>query len=275
MVTYEKNGSSSYALKVGERASKNLDMQHDLIRNDSLKHLRKAGIQQGMVVWDVGCGSGAMTMEIASIVGKRGRVYALDISPQQIRCAKKKIKEAGYENVSFIEGDITQFECSDEQKADIVYSRFILAHLREPEKAIRCMVNLLKPKLGVLSMQEPGNYIGNIVPESPFGQYLDLVMKTGRALGVDYRIGSRLYQICREMSLFKTIENHRTTYNVQEKKEAFLRRCDELQDAIISCGLITLEDYLVLKDDLKKYFDEEIPRAMGLEREQHHVLLYL
>jgi ubiquinone/menaquinone biosynthesis C-methylase UbiE len=48
------------------------------LRDCGEKFLRRAGIQEGCIVLDFGCGSGNYTIPAAAIVGSRGKVYALD-----------------------------------------------------------------------------------------------------------------------------------------------------------------------------------------------------
>ncbi len=45
------------------------------------KVLNEAGIRKGSVVVDYGCGPGRYTIPVARMVGKEGRVYAIDIHP--------------------------------------------------------------------------------------------------------------------------------------------------------------------------------------------------
>ena len=44
----------------------------------AFKILKKTGIKRGKTVLDFGCGSGTYTIPAAKIVGKEGKVYALD-----------------------------------------------------------------------------------------------------------------------------------------------------------------------------------------------------
>ena len=58
------------------------------------------GLRPGMVVADVGAGSGYMTTRIARIVGPAGKVYAEDIQPAMLRIVQDK---AGTEHLANIE----------------------------------------------------------------------------------------------------------------------------------------------------------------------------
>ena len=93
-----------------------------------------------MVVWDIGCGSGVMTEYLAKVVGSNGYVYAIDISNDQIKVAKRRIESAGYKNVEFIVGDINKIKNDAYKKADIVYARFLINACKRS-----CRSNMLTP----------------------------------------------------------------------------------------------------------------------------------
>ncbi|WP_236682672.1 class I SAM-dependent methyltransferase [Rickettsia felis] len=94
----------------------------------------------------MGCGNGTMTEIMASRVGDSGQVYAVDISEQQIQIAKQRIKNAGFKNVTFIASDLYSLLNNNYSKADIVYSRLLLMHLKNPVEAIKLMSSLLKKR---------------------------------------------------------------------------------------------------------------------------------
>jgi ubiquinone/menaquinone biosynthesis C-methylase UbiE len=51
--------------------------------------VKEVGINEGFHVLDYGCGSGSYLLAVAELVGKSGKVYALDIQPLAIEMAKK------------------------------------------------------------------------------------------------------------------------------------------------------------------------------------------
>jgi ubiquinone/menaquinone biosynthesis C-methylase UbiE len=66
--------------------------------------LALAGIRPGMVVADVGAGSGYMTLRLAALVGPSGRVYAEDIQPALLRMIQAKAQAAQLSNVTIVTG---------------------------------------------------------------------------------------------------------------------------------------------------------------------------
>jgi len=61
--------------------------------------LKAAGLKQGQKVLEVGCGPGFFTIPAATIVGKEGFVYTVDVHPLAIARVKEKIEKEGIKNV--------------------------------------------------------------------------------------------------------------------------------------------------------------------------------
>jgi len=59
-------------------------------------------LEPGLVVADVGCGTGYFALELARAVGPGGKVYAVDISEELLARAGEKAAAAGINNVEFI-----------------------------------------------------------------------------------------------------------------------------------------------------------------------------
>lgn len=64
--------------------------------------LKEAGIREGQIVLDFGCGSGYYTTPSAKIVGDRGGVYALDKSRDSLNEVAKRAKPEKLNNILLI-----------------------------------------------------------------------------------------------------------------------------------------------------------------------------
>ena len=64
-----------------------------------IKILQRIGITRGQTVLDFGCGSGTYTIPVAKIVGKEGKVYALDKDKNELDNLMKKAKLGGLKNI--------------------------------------------------------------------------------------------------------------------------------------------------------------------------------
>ncbi|HZS73031.1 MAG TPA: precorrin-6Y C5,15-methyltransferase (decarboxylating) subunit CbiT [Candidatus Nitrosotalea sp.] len=68
----------------------------------------KARLSSGQVVYDVGCGSGSISIEAANQVGPSGKVFSIDIDPNAVELTKKNLEKFHVSNVSVILGNATQ-----------------------------------------------------------------------------------------------------------------------------------------------------------------------
>lgn len=55
----------------------------------------KARLNEGDIVWDVGCGTGGLTVEAALQVGAKGRVYAIDEDPAAVQLTLTNVEKFG------------------------------------------------------------------------------------------------------------------------------------------------------------------------------------
>jgi len=62
------------------------------------------GLKSGGVAADVGCGDGFYTIPLARVLGPSGKVYAEDISDEQLAKLKQNVADEGLTNVEIIKG---------------------------------------------------------------------------------------------------------------------------------------------------------------------------
>jgi len=118
---------------------------------DPYKALNAAGIKPGQKVLEVGCGPGFFTVPAARMVGPKGSICALDMSPSAIERVQQKIEKAGATNVETLLSDAARTGLPDESY-DLVFL-FGLDHAKGDMKGIMTeMHRLLKPG-GILSIE--------------------------------------------------------------------------------------------------------------------------
>jgi protein-L-isoaspartate O-methyltransferase len=66
--------------------------------------IRALDLKPGMVVADIGAGSGYYTVRLAREVGAQGRVYATDIQPGMIALLKRRLADEQIDNVTLVQG---------------------------------------------------------------------------------------------------------------------------------------------------------------------------
>ena len=79
--------------------------------------ISKARLRPGQLVYDVGCGSGSISVEAAIQVESSGKVLAIDYDENAIKLTKKNVEKFELSNVSLIHGNakekITALEPAD------------------------------------------------------------------------------------------------------------------------------------------------------------------
>lgn len=65
--------------------------------------IERSGIEKGMTVLELGCGPGVHTIEFAKTIGKKGKLYAVDMQTKMISRLKEKLSKSGYKYLSKIE----------------------------------------------------------------------------------------------------------------------------------------------------------------------------
>ena len=79
--------------------------------------ISKARLRPGQLVYDVGCGSGSISVEAAIQVESSGKIIAIDYDENAIELTKKNIEKFELSNVSLIYGNakekITELEPAD------------------------------------------------------------------------------------------------------------------------------------------------------------------
>ena len=80
---------------------------------DPVSALKRAGVESGQCVLEVGCGTGFFTLPAAQLVGEKGRVYAIDPHPLSIDQVAGKVRDAGLTNVRLIRADATEAGMTD------------------------------------------------------------------------------------------------------------------------------------------------------------------
>ena len=79
--------------------------------------LSKARLTPGQTIFDIGCGSGSISIEAAIQVENSGKVFAIDYDSNAIELTKKNIEKFGVSNVSVIFGNakekILELETAD------------------------------------------------------------------------------------------------------------------------------------------------------------------
>jgi SAM-dependent methyltransferase len=226
-----------YALATGAAADYRLNLLHSLYGPGTRRLLLDAGIRRGMRVADLGCGVGMVTALLAYLVGPEGDVVGIDASAEQLAQARERLK-TDYTNTRFVQANATDTRLPP-GSFDLVYCRFLLIHLAEPEQALREMRTLLKPN-GIVVCEDGDLTSAGSEPPSALGAFADLWGRLGPRRGVDYTLGRCLFHMVQAAGFPEPeIAFNQPVLARGENKRLLELSVAEAGPAFIEAGLIT------------------------------------
>ncbi len=150
-----------------------------------------AVIQEGDHVLDLGSGAGNDAFVARRIVGEKGRVTGVDMTPQMIEKAKANSQKLGYANVDFLLGEIEKLPLAD-GTVDVVISNCVLNLVPDKAQAFKEIFRVLKPgghfnvsdivldrELPEKLRREAELYVGCVSGASRRSEYLELIQSAG------------------------------------------------------------------------------------------------
>ena len=106
--------------------------------------MQALGIKDGELVADIGAGSGYFAIRLAHHVGRSGRVYAVDVSPDMVRHLHARVRDLALVNVSPI------LAPPDDPVLPQPVDRFLIVnvwhHIEDQRGYLARMKTLLKPR---------------------------------------------------------------------------------------------------------------------------------
>lgn len=130
-----------------------------LVPSEIVKNL---SIEEGMVIADIGAGSGSFVIPLAYFVGNTGHVYAIDINKEVLVKVKKDASSAQLSNVDIIWGDAEQVGGTKlaESSVDFVIISNILFQTENKKGLVEEVRRILKMKGKVAVIDWTGSFGG-------------------------------------------------------------------------------------------------------------------
>jgi ubiquinone/menaquinone biosynthesis C-methylase UbiE len=115
------------------------------------KSLKEVGFKPGFQVLDYGCGPGGYIAPLTDLVGKSGKIYALDTSHHAIKSVKKMIIAKHLTNIETIHSDCKTGLA--DSSLDVILLYDIFHALKHPHDVLKELHRVLKAH-GILSVSD-------------------------------------------------------------------------------------------------------------------------
>jgi SAM-dependent methyltransferase len=147
------------------------------------------GAEPGMRVLEVGSGLGLLASEVAAS-GDGIEVVGVERSPAQIAAAVR------HPRVTYVPGDAHRLDSPD-ASFDLVYARYLLEHVADPEGVVREMRRVARPGARVAACENDIGLLRLDPPCPTFDGVWTAFADYQRTLGGDAYVGRRLYRLFR------------------------------------------------------------------------------
>ena len=190
-----------YALRLSEAERVRYRQMAESARQAEADRWSRAGVVEGARVVDVGCGPGAVLVELARLVGRSGEAVGVEPDPAARSAAREELDAAGLEWVGVVdvEGDATGLE---EGHWDCVMVRHVLTHAGDAASRIVAHLATLPKRGGYVYLVDTDLDGARTTPADPdvedqhrrYAQF-------HRLMGNDVRMGPRLPVLLAEAGL--------------------------------------------------------------------------
>ena len=117
--------------------------------------LSKLSLKPGMVVADIGAGSGVFSRPLAEAVGSSGKVYAVDIQQDLLDYINKRDQEENIRNIQTVLGEFDDPKLPA-RDVDLAFINDVLHHIQHRAAYLKTLGAYLKPsgRIAIIEMDK-------------------------------------------------------------------------------------------------------------------------
>ena len=148
--------TAASALQLGSRDAK--EWIDRLERPDRIAGLKvpeivsRLGLKPGMVIADIGAGTGVFSRPLAKAVAPSGKVYSVDIDPGLLDYINQRAKQENIANIRTVQG---KFEdpAIPAKDVDMAFFHDVFHHIEKRQVYLKALAGYIKPN-GMVAMVE-------------------------------------------------------------------------------------------------------------------------
>ncbi|KPH14200.1 bifunctional 2-polyprenyl-6-hydroxyphenol methylase/3-demethylubiquinol 3-O-methyltransferase UbiG [Chryseobacterium sp. ERMR1:04] len=166
-------------------------------------------LREGMKILDIGCGTGAITKDIAKLIGSTGKIIGIDNTLDFIN--NGKLRYAEYKNMELIHADL--FDYKPQEKFDLIICARVVQWLYNPLEAIEKMKSFLESN-GILSVLDYNHEKIEWNPSPPISmlKFYNTFLKWREEAGMDNCIADNLKEYFSEAGIENIEVNNSDEY---------------------------------------------------------------
>jgi SAM-dependent methyltransferase len=134
-----------------------LGLRNDVYRRPLATALERLGIAEGWKCVDVGAGGGDVSVALAEIVGREGRVYSVDSDPR----ARDEVANLAAAHTQVVALTQSGEDLVLPEAVDLAFCRFVLMHVHDPVRVLHRMGGVTRVD-GWVVAQEPITTAGRV-----------------------------------------------------------------------------------------------------------------
>jgi len=189
-----------YVLGANEAEVVRLGQQHQAWRETVLGAWRRAGLQIGSRVVDVGAGPGWATWDLAEAVGPRGEVLAVERAELFVAALEAGRARRELPQVQVLAGDLMQLPARSDY--DLVWCRWVASFTPSVPRLVRWIHDTLKPGGRVVFHEYAAYGTWQFAPpRAPLQAFVAEVMASWRASGGEPDVAATVVAAVREVGL--------------------------------------------------------------------------
>lgn len=231
----------AYTLELSDAERDRYRLMAAMARETEAELWDLAGVRAGARVADVGCGPGAVLVELGRLVGPDGTAVGVEPGAPARAAAREELDAAGLSDVEVREGDGTSTGL-EPGAWDTVMMRHVLTHTGSAADGIVAHLATLLAPGGHLYLVDVDLDAFRSTPrdralEQQFAAYAEF----HRSLGNDTRMGTRMGSMMRAAGL-EVVEHRGFFQHVPGVMVATGGPLASAKDAMIAAGIMTAED---------------------------------